>query len=563
MRSPLELLSAVTRAARTADAWIVAAFVVAALVGIGWGLPGSDAWAADAISPRAAGLGAIAETYLPGHHHQYPPLHMLLLTVLSLPFIGLAAVRSAGGTDLLARELIEPFYMTGIELGARLVAVAMGAGIVVSTLRLWARIGGRAAGLAAAASVATNAVLVYYAHTGNLDLPYLFWSTWALVELDRVLAGEPRERQALLLATAAVLTKDQAAGIFLVVAPWALVVAHRAGGATRTRMWRAVLWSALAYAALSGALVNPRGFAARLALLFGPASQDWATYPRGPAGTAAILRDMALAVPRFASWGVALAAAVGVAMALFAHARPEGVSRARRLMPLLAAISFTLFFTLGARRTEDRFLLPQSVLLLPYAALLVAAYAARAKETPWRACLAIACAVALVPSVIGVASMDATLLADARYAAERFLEALPPGTTVEVYGGPHFLPRLPASLVVSRAGSDDPGARSHLPGVTEVLDPAMDPRPRAPEYIVLSTEFSDAAVATRAARPMYGVTSYTDAASRDLFAALFAGALGYDRVLRATCRTRWPLRCREVHGSTAGEVWIYARHRAP
>ena len=563
MRSPLELLAAVTRAARIPDVWIVGGFAVAALVGIGWGLPGSDAWAADAISPRAAGLGAIAETYLPGHHHQYPPLHMLLLTLLSLPFMGIAAVRSAGGTDALARELIEPFYMTGIELGARLAAVAMGVGVVVSTLRLWTRIGGRTAGLAAAAVVASNAVLVYYAHTGNLDLPYLFWSTWALVELDRVLAGEPRERQALLLATAAVLTKDQAAGIFLVVVPWALWVAHRAGGATRARMWRAVLSSGLAYAALSGALVNPRGFAARLALLFGPASQDWATYPRGAAGTAAILRAMALAVPRFASWGVALAAAVGVAMALFARARPEGVSRARRLVPLLAAVSFTLFFTLGARRTEDRFLLPQSVLLLPYAALLFAACAARARETRWRACLSIACAVALLPSVIGVASMDATLLADARYAAERFLDALPPGTTVEVYGGPHFLPRLPASLVVARAGSDDPGARSHLPGVTEVLDPAMDPRPRAPEYIVLSTEFSDAAVATRAVRAMYGVTSYTDAASRDLFAALFAGTLGYDRVLRATCRAPWPLRCREVHGSTAGEVWIYARRRAP
>jgi hypothetical protein len=96
-----------------------------------------------------------------------------------------------------------------------------------------------------------------------------------------------------------------------------------------------------------------------------------------------------------------------------------------------------------------------------------------------------------------------------------------------------------------------------------VLDPAMDPGPRAPEYIVLATEFSDAAVATRAARALYGVTSYTDAASRDFFAALFAGALGYDRVLRATCQAPWPLRCREVHGSTGGEVWIYARRRAP
>ena len=35
--------------------------------------------------------------------------------------------------------------------------------------------------------VATNAIFVLYAHTGNTDVPYLFWLTWAFFELDRVL----------------------------------------------------------------------------------------------------------------------------------------------------------------------------------------------------------------------------------------------------------------------------------------------------------------------------------------------------------------------------------------
>ena len=42
---------------------ILLAFGLAVAVGCTWGLPGSDAWCADSISPRSCGLFAIAETY--------------------------------------------------------------------------------------------------------------------------------------------------------------------------------------------------------------------------------------------------------------------------------------------------------------------------------------------------------------------------------------------------------------------------------------------------------------------------------------------------------------------
>src|SRR5271154_5904052 len=74
---------------------LVAAIGIA--VGSGWGLPGSDSWAADSISPRSCGLGAIVETYAPGHFHTYPPLHMALLSVLSVPWMALAAMRVGTG----------------------------------------------------------------------------------------------------------------------------------------------------------------------------------------------------------------------------------------------------------------------------------------------------------------------------------------------------------------------------------------------------------------------------------------------------------------------------------
>ncbi|MDB4994039.1 MAG: hypothetical protein JWM74_1471, partial [Myxococcaceae bacterium] len=412
---------------REPRAWVLAAFVLAALIGVGWGMPGTDSWAADTLSPRSSGLAAFVESYTPGHFNHYPPLHYLVLTLLSLPWI-LAGVAHAGsGTAAIETELIEPVYMTGIELTARVVAVVMAAFVVWNTMRLWTRLLGARGGLAAGVVVGVNAVFVYYAHTGNLEVPYLFWSTWALVEIDRVIEGEAREPHALLLATAAVLTKDQAAGIFLLTLPMALLLV-RPKEILRRPLWKGAALSALLYALVSGAIVNPSGFARRIAHLVGPASQDWAKYPKGAAGTAAILRDAFLATPHFTSWPIALAAAAGVGLVV---TRRSGKDRLRALVPLVSAVSFTIFFTFGARQTEDRFILPQSILLFPYAAVTFELLASNAKA---RSVLVAATLVALAPALLGVASMDATLLFDARYEAERFLLSLPAATKVEVYG---------------------------------------------------------------------------------------------------------------------------------
>src|SRR5439155_23172209 len=118
--------------------------------------------------------------------------------------------------------------------------------------------------------------------------------------------------------------------------------------------------------------------------------------------------------------------------ALAYPARWQGVlARARALLRFVAATSLTLVFSLSTRRPEIRFLLPQSVLFFPYAAIALE----RAMDA-WpraRAALVVASACAFAPAVLAVASLDATLLADSRYTAERFLAALPAGARVEVY----------------------------------------------------------------------------------------------------------------------------------
>ncbi len=537
------------RAARDPRAWLIAAAVLFASVGFAWGLPGSDTWAEDAISPRSCALLAIAQTYLPGHFHQYPPLHMALLTLTSLPWI-LPTVLRVGTSDPAALEaaLIDPRVMTPVEVCARLVALAMFAGVVWNVTALFTRLAGKRGGLAAGAIVVTNATLVYYAHTGNLEVPYLFWSSWALLELDRVLAGEPRALQAMAAVTCAVLTKDQAAGLFVLTLPACLIA--RPGLLRERRTWIAIAGSAIVYALVSGAIVNPSGFAHRVATLFGPASEDWSPYPKTFAGRMEIARDALLSVPRYASWLLALAACAGVFLAATTR---RGIDRVRALLPLLAAISFTLVFTLSARRTEDRFLLPQSVLLFPYAAFVFERWFER------RALVTAATILALTPPLLAVLSLDATLLTDARYAAERFLSTLPAGTRLEAYGGSHFLPRIPASLVAMRVGVDDPTSRSHVFGVTDVKADPNAIESRAPDYVVLGAEHSHTWKSIDAPRARYGTTEFSDDDSFRFFVALTSDQLDYTRVFQSACALPWPLECRSIHASTARELWIYKR----
>ena len=443
---------------------VLGGFALAIAVGFTWGLPATSTWAVDSISPRSCGLGAIVETYWPGHFHTYPALHTALLTILSLPWVALAALRVGLGREDLGVELIKPLYMTGIEVSARLVAAAMALAIVWNTMRWWTRIQGRAAGIGAGVVVATNSTLVYYAHTGNLEVPYLFWASWAMLEMDRVLCGEPRERAALLCSVAAVLSKDQAAAALLlplaaalVVAPWAA----RGESPIRRRLVTASLSGVALYAVVSGALVNPVGFRRRVAFLLGPASQTWAGYPRGLGGDLLLARDALRIVPHFTSWPIAVAAVVGVGVVVLTT---RGIDRARALQPLLAAVSFTLLFTLGARRSEDRFLLPQTLFVLPYsAAVLSRAWQRLPRARMALAALVLAC---LIPALVGVASIDGTLLVDSRYEAERFLASLPASTHVEILGTTSFLPRLPAALAVVRPGTEPIADRQGIPGVT-------------------------------------------------------------------------------------------------
>ncbi len=548
--------------------WVVALFVVAVVAGSHWDIPCTDSWHNDALSPRPCGLGAVVETWRPGHFFRYPPLQMLLLTALSLPFIVVGLLHApGGGLDSLRTELIEPRYMTGIEVVARVVTLLMAVGVLVHVRRLVGRVWGDRAGIVAALLTALDPVLVYFAHSGNSDIPCLFWVTRGLVELDRVMAGESRERHALLCAMAAALTKDQSAPLFFLAAPWALIVVPlllRGERSVREVLLRPALWRSLAlalggYLLVAGAITNPVGWTRRLAWITGPANADWVVVGRDLVGVGDLALEIVRSAPLFASRGVALLALVGIGLAL---AGARGVSRLRAVFPALAAFSYLVFFVFPSRWTMERHLMPLAILFFAYAGATVGVLL-DAIPARFRALVTALAALGLVPQLVDVASLDATLAVDSRHAAQRFLAALPRGTTLEIYGGNQYLPNIPRHLRVTRIGPEPDAERSPLPGVTEGRAPFRDVATRAPDYALVGEDFASYYLPTDVPQAPHNARLQEDPDGRALMTGLRDESLGYRWALRSRCELPWPLHCVRMHRSTGAETWIFRRAPSP
>ena len=173
--------------------WILSAAIIFRLAGVTWGLPASDGWDDDGVAPRNFLVGLV-ETYKSGSYFAYPPLHMFVLAILTSPgwITALLKAHSLTQHDLIA-EFIRPPYMTFFSVVARLVSVAMSVGTIFLAGKMAETIGGRRAGLCAAAACTLNATLTYYGQVTNLDGPYLFWSALSLWGWMRTVAEhEPR-----------------------------------------------------------------------------------------------------------------------------------------------------------------------------------------------------------------------------------------------------------------------------------------------------------------------------------------------------------------------------------
>jgi 4-amino-4-deoxy-L-arabinose transferase-like glycosyltransferase len=465
--------------------------------GITWGLPnaGGD-WAIDSIAP----LGPLqyAQQMLYGGHwwSKYPPLHFTFLAIVYAPYAAFLTLTGAldAGTVRHASALADPeMSVTLFTLTARVVSAAMGVGVAVVAYRIGVELAGRLAGVLAAVLFACSPLAVYYADAANLEMPYLFWSSLALLSLVRIARGAPRATYVRLgvFTAAAIATKDQAYGLFLLL-PLPLAVLHvRGRGIAALRDDRLLAGAGaavLTYLVGANVLVDPRGWLAHLYYVTHDGSRPYQMYPATVAG----FLDLGLHVGRLvlttATPPVVLLAAGGV-LALRGPARRGG------LVLGCAAVSYLATFIAPILYVFPRFVLPLVFVTTIFAGV--------GGSALWR-CGALAGRAAVAASVAIVfvygTSMNLGLVWDSRYAAEAWLAGhVEAGALVGTNGEGVYLPRVPADLRTVPIDVTSDGLRF-------VGD--------APEYLI----FSDAYYARYLRR----------AAVRPAFLALLAGGAGYE-----------------------------------
>jgi hypothetical protein len=562
----------------TTERLVLLGVAVVHVVGIGWGLPASDGWDVDGVSPRDF-LPGVLKSFTPGDYFTYPPLHLLLLTVLTLPvtLVALARAPSLSQHDVIQAFLHVP-VMTTFAFVARIVSLLMSLGIVIAVGRMASAIFGPRARPWAMAIAGVEVGGTYYAHTTNLDIPALFWASYALLTLVlAVQADEPRKlRRVAVLAACAIATKDQAYAIFALSFPCALVLwavlRHRSGTLRELVRETAYLAGIGLFLVLlfDGALFNPTGFLARVRFLTGPASQDFAQYSHDWPGRYAAFKDAVTFLPRHYPLAMAPVLVLGIVLGI---ARTRGRERIVALIPLLAIASFTLTFNCVARRVEERFMLPQMQLLAVYgggaiAVVLEATPRALASRAGQRAMTWLVRLTAIGCILAGLrmsATVIATMLGDPRYDAEAYMrEHVAPGDVIEVYGSNVYLPRFPAGATVQRIGSSPVDNRNPMPGIVEKEDQLSAVLERRPRWIVVSSGY-----AWRFLREVRGEEKghmvpesqrayIADADSTKHIRALFTGGAGYGVAHIAHYTGHPPLLPPwAIHASLACDVWIF------
>lgn len=383
----------------------------------------------------------------------------------------------------------------------RLVSVAMALGIVALVYLCGRELFDHGPALFAAMVAGLCAPLAYYAKVANLDAPYLFWFAAALLAYLRLLKAHRLRHYVALAAcaAAAVATKDQAYGLFVLTAM--IVIAalrhHRRHAGASTSLVATLGDRRLVIAALvavAGVLVldnivwNASGFAAHAALIMGSASRDFRMFDPSAAGVASLglstLKAIVfvMGVPAFA------AAAAGLLIAGLRWRENHVL-----LATLVPVASYWLTFIAVVLYLYDRFVLPMALVGALFAGKALAEALARSRSR----ILPIAGALAVVTvSALRAASVDALLARDSRYAVEGWLrENAAPPAVVAAVGPLEYLPRLDG-LQWRRLGPS-----------LERLDHVR------PDYVVVNADF-----AARAA------PGGSDAA---LYAALAAGSAGY------------------------------------
>ena len=478
-----------------------------------YGLPNIYSWAQDEIIPAEV-LEGVALRFSSGWSSRYPPLHYGLMALAYAPVRWLSEPLSVSPES----KTYERLFLSG-----RVVTLAMSLATLGLVALCGRELGSLAAGVFAALMLSLSPTFVYYAKFANLDVPYLCWFAGALLFLVRFLRTSAAGDAVMLslFAALSIGTKDQAYGLFVLVAP---LVAWKLQPSRAGFLWPALAFG-VTFAAAHNLLFDWSGFWAHVTLISGDASRDYRMFEKSLAGQWAMLKLMG-------GLTVFVLGAPAMLMALAGIAVAARRRESRLLTALLPIASSQLFFSAPVLYGYDRFALPHALVLALFAGRAVVA----CPPLP-RLVLATVLVIVGLPRA---AAVDLMLSRDARYEAERWLQtnAAPPAR-VAALGPLEYMPRFDGL---------DWKQRTELVRAIEGMHP---------DFVVVNADF-----AARAEDPR----------ARELYAVLDSGALGYERRFATRTRFDWPFTLdAEVRRDPAAlptnldkinpEIRVYARRK--
>jgi len=462
---------------------------------LNWGLPNYLDWANDSVAPfqvLEAGYYRLSN----GWHNTYPPVHYAILLVFIAPFIGYLLL--SGG--LQAPRQVFPFgfsdplsALTNITLISRFVSVLMGVAIVFLVYRIVLELFDRRSALFSSLIVALCHPLVYYAHTANVEVPYLFWSLLAIYHFLRALQQGALKNYMLfaMFGILAICTKDQAYGLFI-LSPlpllWVRLVEqlqvkrqerNLVGIFLDKRLVLAAVVAVVTFALAQNLMFNFTGFLDHIQLITGAKSEGFEDYTPDLEGRFQLL------------WHTLSYLIQGLTPPLFGLCLVGSIYCAfkfpRYSLPLLfLALTYYLFFLNVILFVRLRYILPIAIIMAFFGGKVLADIWHRASFKVWvrtAICLIFAYA-AFFPIHLNI-----LLMQDSRYAAAEWMEKhFSEGDIVETftpYVARRYNPRFP-SWVKVRSSKLEAGTKWEIYAIKKVREPNLYTGDEPADYIVLS-----------------------------------------------------------------------------
>jgi hypothetical protein len=409
-------------------------------VGIHIGTAPWRGWVPDEMLPADV-LRAAQERWVNGWSPYYPPFHLYLVSVVVSPFLWLG---HAGSLDLGDYDT-----QAMIHVVSRSVSVVMGALTLLVLAILASLTIGKPRSLLAPFFLLTAPTFVFYSKTMNLDIPYVFWVSIAMLLFVRALSTRTLSDHVLLGAAVAlaVTTKDQAYGFFplaavvLLFASWTDACERSSWIARVTatvfdrRLWAGAATFLVVYVLSMGVLWNWDGVIEHFTLITGGASQDFRMFAPTFRGMGELALATATIMPSALGPSCAAFAVVGLAAAVLNPRRYRLL-----LLLLLLAVGYLVSFVAVVGYIYDRFLLGVA---LPVALLAAVGFDLTMRAIPKldvrRVIAAGLLLVALWPAVL----LNWRIVFDSRREVEEWLEsAIPSDPYVAGYGLSMYLPNL-------------------------------------------------------------------------------------------------------------------------